>query len=107
MSNLISINEAAAQGIERLRLPKWANPFDHLLIAITDGRAKFWPHLYSPINLAVNGHDGVTYPAIDMGYTRLEREIYDEKLWEVYTGPLSTSEEYQAAEAKMTALFKR
>lgn len=34
---LFSINEAARQGMERVRKPNWANKLDHLKIDIIDG----------------------------------------------------------------------
>ncbi|MGI9485458.1 MAG: hypothetical protein ACR2RF_06160 [Geminicoccaceae bacterium] len=47
---LISINEAAAQGIERIRQPNWSNPNDYLKIDIVEDKPGPWLHLYSPIN---------------------------------------------------------
>lgn len=56
---MISINQAAAQGIDRLRQPIWANAEDYLKIDIIDGKAGPWGHLYSPINEAINGRNPV------------------------------------------------
>lgn len=56
---LISINQAAAMGIDRLRQPRWANLEDYLKIDIIDGKAGPWGHLYSPANEAVNGRNPV------------------------------------------------
>jgi hypothetical protein len=50
MSDLISIADAAARGIERVRMTKWANDFDHFKIDIIDGEPGPWLHLYSPVN---------------------------------------------------------
>jgi hypothetical protein len=50
---LISVKEAAAQGIKRLRHPKWANPRDYIKIDIVDGEPGPWLRLYSPINISV------------------------------------------------------
>ena len=44
---LISMNEAAAQGIERIRQPNWSFPTDYLKLDIVDGRLGPWVHLYS------------------------------------------------------------
>lgn len=52
---MISINQAAAQGITKLRMPKWANPADYLVIDIVDGKPGPWVHLYSPINEIAHG----------------------------------------------------
>lgn len=51
--DMISLNEAAAQGIERVRKPNWANPRDYVKLDIVDGRLGPWLHLYSPINQTV------------------------------------------------------
>ena len=48
--DLISINEAAAQGIDRVRMDVWANQEDHIKIDIIEGRPGPWGHLYSPVN---------------------------------------------------------
>ena len=62
---LISINQAAAQGIDRLRQPRWANPEDYLKIDIIDGRPGPWLHLYSPANQAINGRNPVDMLELD------------------------------------------
>lgn len=59
MVEMISINQAAAQGVDKLRLPIWASPEDYLKIDIIDGKAGPWGHLYSPINEAINGKNPV------------------------------------------------
>ncbi len=56
---LISINEAAARGIDKLRQPRWANQEDYLKIDIIEGKAGPWGHLYSPANMAINGKNPV------------------------------------------------
>lgn len=56
---LISINEAAARGIDKLRQPRWANPEDYLKIDILDGKAGPWGHLYSPVNETISGRNPV------------------------------------------------
>lgn len=51
---LISIRDAASDGIRRIRQPNWANPKDYLLIDILeDNTPGPWVHLYSPINQSV------------------------------------------------------
>lgn len=59
VEKMISINQAAAQGIDKLRQPIWASPDDYLKIDIIDGKAGPWGHLYSPINEAINGRNPV------------------------------------------------
>ncbi len=56
---MISINQAAAQGIDRLRQPQWASAEDYLKIDIIDGKAGPWGHLYSPVNELINGRNPV------------------------------------------------
>lgn len=94
---LISINEAAAQGISRLRKPVWANPFDHIKIDIFAGEpedtAGPWIHLHAPVNRLINGHDPVKVVGPLHG-------SYDSKEFEAYNGPLPDSDEYQAEQAK-------
>lgn len=54
MNDKISIEDAAAKGIERIRKEIWANPMDHLKIDIIGGCPGPWVHLYSPANSAIN-----------------------------------------------------
>lgn len=56
---MISIKQAAAQGIRKLRMPEWAGPEDYLLIDIVDGKPGPWAHLYSPVNQMINGRNPV------------------------------------------------
>lgn len=88
--SLISIHEAAAAGIERLRKPMWATPEDHLKIDIVDGKAGPWTHLYAPFNLACNTKDPVDVVCLYVDYRIIE--------WEPYTGPIAGSNEYKAAQ---------
>lgn len=62
---MISINQAAARGIDKLRSPKWANPNDYLKIDIVEGKPGPWLHLYSPINIDVNGRNPVDFLELD------------------------------------------
>jgi hypothetical protein len=45
----MTLREAAAKGVERVRLAHWANPSDYVKIDIIDGLAGPWAHLYSPV----------------------------------------------------------
>lgn len=87
MADLISIKEALAQGITRVRKPVWAEPLDQLHIG-----PGIWMHLYCPFNKECNGRDPV-----DM--LTLQADL-DAKEWLPHTGPLPDSEEYKAMVAK-------
>lgn len=88
MSNLISINEAAKAGIERVRKPAWAQPEDHLKIDIFDGKPGPWIHLYAPFNKECNGRDPVNILIIEFDC--------DAKDYIPYKGPLPDSDEYKS-----------
>jgi len=49
METLLSIDDAAALGIVKLRKPKWGIPQDHIAIDIIDGKAGPWLTLHSPM----------------------------------------------------------
>ena len=85
----MSIKEAAAQGVERLRRTIWALPEDHLKIDIIDGAPGPWAHLYSPLNPECNGRDPIDISCISLDY--------DQKDWVPYSGPLPDSDAYVAA----------
>lgn len=92
MNQLISINEAARQGIERLRLPIWVLPEDHLKIDILESKDGSknpgpWGRLYSPCNLECNGKDPFPLLLLNVDCDKAE--------WEPYTGVLPDSEEYK------------
>ena len=76
MSKLLSIVEAAALGIGRLRMPQWVDPNDYLKIDIVDGKPGPWGHLYSPINELVNGRNPVDLLLV--GYTELNEKRFVE-----------------------------
>lgn len=75
---LISINQAAKQGVTKLRQPNWANPEDHIRIDIVDGRAGPWIHLFSPMNDELHGRNPVDILSV---------EGRDEPSFAPYTGP--------------------
>jgi hypothetical protein len=86
---LISIKEAAAIGIQRVRKPIWANKLDHLKIDIVDGEPGPWLHLWAPFNKECNGRDPVDVYAHQWNLGIREFELYD--------GPLPDSEAYKKA----------
>lgn len=92
MSDLISINDAASRGIERLRKPVWADQLDHLKIDIFGGKPGPWLHLYAPFNKECNGRDPVNMLGLEMDYNSPEFLPYE--------GVNSDSVEYKAAQAK-------
>ena len=87
--NLISIEQAARAGIWLLCKPGWASILDHLKIDIVDGEAGPWVHLWSPINIAVNGVDPIDLSCAQMDYKSEE--------WAEYHGAVGGSTEYLAA----------
>jgi hypothetical protein len=89
---LISINDAVAQGITRLRKPIWASAFDHLKIDIIDGRMGPWFHLYAPFNKECSGRDPVDLLSFNADVAVAE--------WLPYTGSLPESDEYKAEQAR-------
>jgi hypothetical protein len=94
---LISLNDAASWGVERLRAPIWANPFDHIKIDVFDKKPGPWIHLFAPFNAECNGRDPV-----DMLITQFGP---DDLCYVPYTGPLSDSAEYRAEAAKFAGLL--
>lgn len=92
MPTLISINQAAATGIARVRKPIWVTPEDHLEISIQDGRPGLWLYLYAPFNEKCNGRDPVSMLSI-------HNDLFA-KEWLPYDGPVAGSEAYLSAKAR-------
>lgn len=90
-SALISINDAAARGTDRVRMPRWANQFDHIKIVILDGTVGPWANLFAPFNVKCNGHDPQEL--------RLTEADCNECVYVPYDGALPGSDEYRAAQA--------
>ena len=99
MSEAMSITQAAARGISRLRLARWAYAYDYLEIDIVDGAPGPWVRLYSPMNQEMNGRDPVKMLGIGMDYEAEE--------WLEYTGILHGSSEYAAEVSLMEARWKK
>lgn len=97
MAELLSINEAAARGIERVRKTAWANSFDHVKIDIIDGKPGPWLHVFAPFNRECNGRDPVS----------ILLEGPDDCCFVPYDGPLPTSEEYRAAAARYEGVLSK
>ena len=87
--NLMSLNDAALWGIERVRNPKWLNPLDHIKLHVSYGSLGPWLYLWAPANTMCNGRDPVELLFLSLDL--------DEAAYEPYTGPLPDTEEYRAA----------
>jgi hypothetical protein len=96
---LLSIEDAAAFGVQRLRKPIWANPLDHVKIDIIDGKPGPWLHLWCPFNKECNGRDPVDVFAYQWNLSVPEFELYD--------GPLPSSEEYQKAVERFDGVLQQ
>lgn len=102
MPELISLNDAAARGIERLRQSMWADPLAHLKIDIIDGQPGPWVHLFDPFNYECNGRDPVDVLWVACNPTPSPAA----KIFEAYLGPLPDSDEYRARVAQHAKLSK-
>jgi hypothetical protein len=100
LSELISIKEAVARNIERLRQPQWIIPEDHIKLDLL-GNAKCgpWVHLYSPFNLVCNGRDPIS--------SLMFSEDINAVSWLVYEGALPESEKYKLVQAAYKADNRR
>lgn len=96
---MISIQEAAEQGIDRLRRPEWACKFDHVKIDIIDGHTGPWLHLFSPANVAINGRDPANSLVTSWGTGALDAQVFVP-----YNGPLPDSTEYKAEREKWSPI---
>lgn len=88
---MISINQAAEQGIQRIRQPRWSNPTDYFKIDIIDGRAGPWIHLFSPLNREVCDQDNPQSLLWILGGA----DAADVMEFEPYDGPISEDETAQ------------
>ncbi len=94
---LVSINQAAARGIVRLRKPQWAQPLDHIKIDIVDGAPGPWVRVFSPTNRMVNGRDPVEMLTCVWPIQPASLDCVE---FEVYGGPLPDSDAYKEAVAR-------
>lgn len=95
---LLSINDAVAAGITKLRKPIWAEAMDHLVITLHEGDLTPWIRLCCPMNQAMNGRDPVEMLCIMFDL--------DEKIYLPYEGPDRDSEEYLARRDHFNQVFK-
>ncbi len=102
---LISIRQAAAQGISRLRMPQWVGKFDHLNIDIINDEPGPWAHLYSPSNTSINGRDPVDILCM-VGINGLHVDP-NEEAYEPHTGPTHESREYKDQQDQWAADDRR
>ena len=90
MSDLISIEDAIAAGINRVRMPSWNDPFTHIKIETTNDGVVLL--LFGPKNSEINEKDPVDFTGCaDEYYGRQDR------MFVAYTGPLPDSDEYKEA----------
>jgi len=87
-AGLISLTEAAAKGIDRVRKPIWASAEDHFKLDIFDGELGPWIHLFAPFNKECNGRDPFDICVIQVDIGAPE--------YVPYAGPLPDSEPYRA-----------
>jgi hypothetical protein len=95
MPDLISIREAAASGIDRIRKPVWSCRGDHLKLDIIDGQSGPWVHFFAPINKPLFQND-----PMDIIVSSLD---LDAKEYTSHTGPLPETDEY----AEMIKQYER
>lgn len=98
-AELLSLRQAAERGIDRLRIPKWAQPEEHLKIDIFDGIVGLWLHLFSPFNTECNGRDPV-----NILVTQVDLDVAE---YVRYSGPLPDSDAYRKAIARFTGSLAR
>lgn len=59
-TEMLSIRQAAKNGIDKLRRPIWALREDHIQIDLFEnGKFGPWVHIYSPVNDQINGKNPV------------------------------------------------
>lgn len=80
MADFISINEAASSGVDRIRLDRWANKYDHIQFDIIDGRPGPWFKLWSPLNEAMGQKNPQLILVLQMG-------DLNDKCWRPYLRP--------------------
>ena len=78
---MLSIRQAAANGIRHLRCPQWVNLNDYITLdLIDDGEGGTclgpWLHLHSPMNEEIHGRDPV-----DILLLEVDR---DAEVWEIW-----------------------
>jgi hypothetical protein len=95
--NEISIYEAAGRGVDRIRMERWANKFDHLKITIDSKGLCPWIKLYAPFNEECNGRDPVEILEWDLDC--------HERVYVPYEGPLPDSDEYRAEAARFKGVL--
>lgn len=95
--HLVSLNEAAAKGIERVRKPEWADRCDHLKINAVEGRPGLWLELWCPFNTRCNGRDPVKTMCTEFNLNARE--------WLPHSGPTSDSDEYRTSKAHFDKLM--
>ena len=81
---MISVNEAVARGIRRIRMPQWANPEDHFELPLyPGGKVGVVIKLWSPVQLIPEC--GLSRPQV---LTIFDLGDRDAAVFEPYNGPL-------------------
>lgn len=104
MTKLISIKDAAAAGIKRVRMEKWGAPLDHIAIDLIDGSHGPWAHFWAPFNMECNGRDPVDMLIGPKGINTVYVDP-DDRCFVPYAGPTSHDREYQAAAVKFKGVL--
>ena len=84
---MISINEAVANGIEKIRKPEWVNREDHLKLDIIDGKIGPWIHLFSPLNEVLGSPDPQ-----DLLFMGFDLDAVEYEIWQVSVQPEQSPE---------------
>lgn len=79
---MISINEALANNVTRIRVPKWACCADYLELTIIKGkdgvrRLGPWIRLFSPMNEEINGENPVSMLITNFDLNAVVYEIWE------------------------------
>ncbi len=56
----MTVDEAVAKGIDKIRKPIWINKDDHIKLDIINGTRGPWVHFYSPVNVPVGNKNPVS-----------------------------------------------
>ena len=95
-NDLISIEEAAASGIKRLKKPIWQSEYAHIELEIFDKTLGAWIKFYDPLNKMINGRDPVELSCLTLELSA--------RAWEPYEGPAGGSKEYKLEQEKLKSL---
>lgn len=75
----MTLNQAAARGIRRVKLPSWTGEYLKIDI-LQDGGHGPWVRLYSPVQSAIGEPTPQLFLALG--------SVFDSDEWEEYSGPI-------------------